>query len=127
MEQSRMINKKLILAVAGFFLILFSLSLSSAYYYGNSPYNYRDGYFNSYSYTASRSSGYYSGPVYTSNTFYDKTTTSRYLPDGTYETQTHYIKTTRESPYYRPGYYGYNNYSPYNRYYYQYPSYRYNW
>jgi hypothetical protein len=115
-------NRKLyILGVLGVFLLLTSISFSSAYYYDYySPKKY-----NAYSYMSSRDYGYQGVSGYSKTTSYDKYTTEGWQR-GQYVKSTHYVKTTRESPYkYGYGYYGnypYSNYYSYgnsyqNRYY----------
>lgn len=134
-------NKIFYLAIASFFILLSSLALTSAYPYYAYPYG--NDYYDSYSYSSSRTSGY-DGYLRTSSTFLDRTTSNRYLPDGSYEKRTTYTYTTRESPDrygYRYGYYDYQpwyqkywsypknyyyyNYQPYYYRYDYYPSYRY--
>ena len=124
-------KKQLAFGVAGLFILILSMSFSSAYHDYDS-YNYRDGYYDDgYSYTRSRYYPYY--PSYSKSTNYDKYSSYGYLPDGSYVSRTSYTKTYRESPGYAPLGYGYSyprtyyrfDYHPRNYYYHQPYYYRY--
>lgn len=110
-------GKKLLFAIASFLILVSALSLTSAY-----PYYVDDGYYNSYSYTSSRNSGYYGGPSQSSTTYYDRTANTRYLPYGGVEKSTTYTYTTRNYPNYYDGYYN-SDYPPWYQKYWRTPSY----
>ena len=123
-------KKQLAIGILGLFVLILSMSFSSA---SHDYYNYRDGYYDDgYSYTGSRySMPYY--PQYSKSTHYDKSYSSGYLPDGSYASTTVYSKTNIESPGYAPLNYGSSyprtyyrfNYHPMNYYYHQPHYYRY--
>ncbi|MBI5804228.1 hypothetical protein HY450_03225 [Candidatus Pacearchaeota archaeon] len=113
-------TKKAVMFLFAFLLTLSSLNFASAYYFGN----FGNDYYNSYSYTASRSYGYNNGPVFTRTTDYNKLNDYQYLDDGTYQRTTIYTKVVRESPWYVNYWQSPINYRPYQRYYvYSYPRY----
>jgi hypothetical protein len=113
-------NKKIIIFGFAALFALFAVSFVSAY-------NYDDGYFRDLSYSYTRSSGDYYGPVHTRAVNLDKSTDVRYLPYGGTEKVTTYTKRVLEDPgygHYRPRYQnhyagGYYNqrYSPVYTYY----------
>ena len=112
MEQSRMINKKLALAIAGFLFALLSISLTSAYpYYGGyyGGYDYGRDHFEAKSFSYTQSRGYGEHVYYMKTTGLSRIFTEGFSDDGSYHKTTVYVKTTVEKPGYNyvEGYFGY--------------------
>jgi hypothetical protein len=110
-------NRRLFwLGALGIFALFLSLTFASAHHFGS--YNYPNNYYNAYSYTSSRSSGYNGWPTYFKEINYNKVNSYGWV-DGAWQKTTTYTKITRESPDWRHNYY-IQGYRPWYRKYYTY-------
>lgn len=102
-------NRKVpVFVVLGIFALIGLMSFGSAYDY----YGAFGDYFDSTSYSFSKTSGFVNGPVYDFTKSFSKISTSGFLPDGSYSKSTVFVKTETESP----GFGGYGQFGGYNNY-----------